>query len=467
MAFTLSATVGSTTVTLNDNNPFRLLSARGLSGAEIRRVTLQGPAQHGDTDLGYRLGARDIELQIGFLAATDAVLDGYRDTLRAIFRPLTATPVLLKITRDDGSIRQLDCNLSGELKIDLLPEYRPGHYHLATVRLRAPNPAYYDQVAGTVTTTGVGTALAPDWYLAGGAIGTASVLMLGTAPAQGAAWTYTGTITTTYTLAFRSAQEAFGTASKYAFHVNALGSVDPSLIASTDTSYMIETAPLYLGADFMPAGTTNFYLRYDSGALLAGANKVAFMAGTGHTVGFALPFQEMPIAGTARRWRSNDSNAASSRWTAAIDRYALYSPGLSDSQITALEPFMTGALGGTIGQTISTPYSGDLPGYPIISITGPISNVNITNVVTHDNLSFGTITIGAGTTYIIDTRPGYKTVLQGTTNKRGELSATSDLETFHISPDSPQGINPFVVYGINTGTATQVRFVYYNQYASF
>src|SRR5688572_9230343 len=109
MAFTLQAIVGSSTVTLTNKSPFGLLSAKGLAGAPVRRLTAQGAAQHGDTDLGFRLRPRELELEIGFRADTDAALDAHRDTLMAIFKPLPSTPVNLRGTRDDGDIRQLDC----------------------------------------------------------------------------------------------------------------------------------------------------------------------------------------------------------------------------------------------------------------------------------------------------------------------------------------------------------------------
>lgn len=477
MAFTLQAIVGSTTVTLTDGNPFELLSARGMGGAPVRRVTQQGPAQDGDTDTGYRLQPREIELAIGFKASTDAALDAHRDTLMGVFRPLTGTPVNLRATRDDAEVRQIDCHTIGEIKIDLLPEHRPGHYHRATVRLRAPDPAYYELAPGTVTVTGT-VGVAGSWWLAGGAIGSAQVMMSGGTPAQGSVWSYAGTIADSgsYTLAFRSGQES-GTASgsvTYAFAVdNTDGGEDFSFSATLNYDSATRYGVGYLGAysvgtSFMPSGTTNYFFRHDGSAQMTSADGLP-LAGKNRFNNIVIGVALLPISGTARRWRSNASGASGSYWNAAIPLYALYSPGLTGAQIAALDAYMSGVNGGTIGQVAAVAYEGNLPEFPTINIRGPISSPVITNLTTGHTLDFGTITIGAGTTYVIDTRYGYKTVTAGTVNKRGELSSDSDLGEFHLAPNptAPSGVNSIAMYGNNIGTATQIQIVYYNRFTSY
>lgn len=485
MAFNLQAIQGSTTVSLTDGNPFSLLSARGMGGAPVRRVTQQGPAQDGDTDKGYRLQPREIELAIGFKASTDAALDAHRDTLMGVFRPLTGTPVNLRATRDDDEIRQIDCHTIGEIRIDLLPEHRPGHYHRATVRLRAPDPAYYELAPGTVTVTGT-VGVAGNWYLAGGAIGSAQVMMSGGTPAQGEAWSYAGTIATedSYTLAFRATKVA-GTIEhtpQYAFYVET-GAVPNNDVAfgarlvSGVTFYGVglDTA-VQVGTAFMLTGTTNYFWRHigtapsadEYGFAETNVDLLYNITSVGNRVIVSSAW-EWPISGTARRWRSDGENTANSRWGGTIPLYALYSPGLSYAQMAALDAYMSGVNGGTIGQVAAVSYGGNLPEFPVINIRGPISSPLITNLTTGHTLDFGTITIGAGTTYIIDTRYGYKTVTAGTVNKRGELSSDSDLGEFHLAPNptAPSGVNSIVMYGNNIGTATQIQIVYYNRFTSY
>lgn len=382
MAFSLTATCSGTTLNLSNKSPYGLLYAKGMSGAVVRRVTERGPAQVGDTDVGFRLEPRIIELTIGFYATTDAILDGYRDSLTQFFKPLTSTVINLTVTRDDGAIRQLDCYTVDEIKIDWVKEHRAGHFHNATIKLRAPEPAYYNPTPGTVTVSGsAGTAT--DWYLAGGAIGTSSVLMSGGTPTQGQAWSYAGSIahTTSYTLAIRATQESFGTADKYMFYVDNTSLLENDIVLRAATSrYAANTSADGggdLGTAFMPAGTTNYYIRHGTSGLdgidpsgigLSTSANDVYAAGTASglvTVAPSFPpSTTRPIGGTARRWRSDATNTAASRWSGTILLYALYSPGLNATQIAALDTYMAGSVGGTVSIATYISYAGDLAEYP-------------------------------------------------------------------------------------------------------
>lgn len=470
MAKVLTAYRDNDSLVLTDA-PFSLLAARGMGGADVRRVTARGPAQQGDTDYGWRLNPRTIELEIGIEATTDAELDGYRRTLQGFFRPLPSTPVKLRVTRDDGADRQIDCYVVDKVRIALAPELRPGHYHRATILLYAPNPTFYDPVPGTVSIQG-SAGLAADWYLAGGLIGSARVLMQGGTPAQGQAWSYGGSIpsSTTWTLAVRMTQESLGTAVKYAFHVdNGASESDVSFRADT-TEYKVGDAGggQALGSAFMPSDTANYYFRHDpnrqlrpewpfiSDAITVNSDDIPLILSPGN----------VPIGGTARRWRSNAAGDASSYWGGSVIRYALYSPGLTKGEIDALDPFLSAAVGGTAYLSNSLNYTGDLPEYPTISITGPITSPRLLSAYTGHVLEFAGVTIGAGTTYVIDTRPTQKSVYAGTVNKKGDLSAWSDLGDFSITPDTVQGINVFYLTGTNTGTATTLSIVYNTRYSA-
>jgi hypothetical protein len=488
----LEAIQGSTTLTLMDttvsNNTYTTRVASGIGGAPVRRLTTAGAAQQGDSDVGYRLDPRNVTLFVGFRATTDALLDGYRDTLTGFFKPLSATLINLRLTRDDGEIRQLDVYTRGKIDIKWVKEHRLGHYHEATIVLRAAQPAWYELAPGTVTVTGV-AGTAADWYLAGGAIGTAQVMMSGGTPAQGATWSYAGSIdgTTSWTLALRAAQETIGAANKYMFYVDnselTTTKQDITLRAGTNSSggssfYANGTAfySYALGSAFMPAAITNYFIRHDVTGLITDSSGIAtthkdlYMPGfnSSGTVdpGFGTT-PTRPIAGATRRWRSDAANSVASRWASTLHLYALYSPGLSYGQMTALDAYMAGAVGGTTALVVSIPYEGDLPEYPVISITGPITGANIVNTETAEILNFGTNTIAALSTYIIDTRPGVKTVLYGTVNKRGELASYSKLDTWHLTPDTTTPHNIIYVTGTNTSAATSVSIVYYNRFSSY
>ena len=463
MAFTLTATQGSDSLTLT-SLPYSLLRATGMGGAAVRRVTTQGPKQHGDSDKGYRLLPRRFELQIGVKAATDALLDGYRDALVSLFKPLDDDPVQLQVTRDDGEVRALDCYLDGEIEIALVPGLRPGHYHRVTLPLVAPEPAYYGIAPGTATVTGT-VNLANQWWLAGGAIGTAQVLMSGGTPGSNATWAYAGTI--------------IGTATHYEIAIRA-GSVSPAGAKASLFEGGIGMAKFYRQTDTAGGDAGNPRYRFGGNSkvtngMIAGTQNYFYV-----NLGLFAPVPDLTpgyrkwitpvgtttieynsnIVGTAMRWRTDS-------WPGTIQLYALYSPSLNEPQRSALSVYMAGTPG-TVSQVVNVPYAGDLPEYPVISIRGPLTGASIVNTATGDALDFGTIAIGAGTTYVIDTRYGAKTVLAGTANKRGELTPDSDLGTWALVPDpiAAGGTNSIAVYGTGTGTATQVSIVYYNRFAS-
>lgn len=138
------AIVGSNTYNLSNGAPFHRLSTTGIGIAPVRRLTQQGPFQHGSTDLGFRLQNRLINLVILFSGVTAATADTHRDTLAEIFKPLTNTPVILRVTRDDGSIRRMNCYSVGITDMpDARPQRLPGTQEIL-VQLEAANPTWYD-----------------------------------------------------------------------------------------------------------------------------------------------------------------------------------------------------------------------------------------------------------------------------------------------------------------------------------
>lgn len=451
MAFALTAYLGSDSLALT-TSPYTLLRATGMGGANVRRVVSQGPGQDGDTDLGYRLGPRDIELVIGIEATTDALLDGYRDDLIAIFKPLPSTPVILRVTRDDATERQIDCYLRGEIGVSLTPIHRPGHYHRFTIPLRAADPAFYDTTSSSETTSGV-VVFIDNWWLAGGAIGTAQVLMHGTAPALNEAWSYTGTIPagTSWELAVRAEYVAStGTVAGMFSPSGDIAEGDVRFLKPTYKANAYYFGPFGLANNGMASGNRN-YFNYSDGS----KQYWVFPGGTAYTTPAGS------VNASIMAWRTLG-------WSGSVPLYALYQPSLSTAQRAALGVYMNGTAG-TATTTIAIPYVGDLPEYPIISLTGPISSPSITNTSTGEVLDFGTITIGAGTTYVVDTRYGYKTVKAGTVDRKYELTDDSDLGEWHIAPApvAPGGTNVIVVGGSASGSALQVEVTYYNRYSSF
>lgn len=124
----------------------------------------------------------------------------------------------------------------------------------------------------------------------------------------------------------------------------------------------------------------------------------------------------------------------------------------------------TSAFGGSYDIT----YAGTWLSYPIITVTGPVTNFSITNASKNQNITLitGTV-IPAGTTLRFDLRYGYKTVTDSAgTNRISWVDSSSELAQFAIypAPDVTDSINSIVVTGTGTTTASSVTLAYYNRY---
>jgi hypothetical protein len=118
----------------------------------------------------------------------------------------------------------------------------------------------------------------------------------------------------------------------------------------------------------------------------------------------------------------------------------------------------------------SIAYRGDWKEYPVIRVRGPISDPVIANAATGETLDFTGFTIGSTDYYDIDTRYGRKTVVNsGGDNKIAQLSADSDLDTFHLAadPETAGGVNVLTLAGTATSGSTLLTISYYNRYTGF
>jgi len=113
-------------------------------------------------------------------------------------------------------------------------------------------------------------------------------------------------------------------------------------------------------------------------------------------------------------------------------------------------------------------YLGTWLSYPIITVTGPVTNFSITNTSSGQNITLvpGTV-IAAATTLRFDLRYGFKTVTdQAGVNRIGLIDSTSELAQFAIfpAPDVPNGINNLVVSGTGTTIASSVYLSYFDRF---
>jgi hypothetical protein len=128
-------------------------------------------------------------------------------------------------------------------------------------------------------------------------------------------------------------------------------------------------------------------------------------------------------------------------------------------------------IGSAFTSSLSFAYNGDVAEYPIVTVYGPLGSVSVTNETTGEVLSFGTHTLGSGNYWQIDTRYGYKTVVDsGGTSQLAKLDSDSDLATFHIAaaPDATGGTNVITLAGTGVVVGTPTLAVSYrNRYLSF
>lgn len=121
----------------------------------------------------------------------------------------------------------------------------------------------------------------------------------------------------------------------------------------------------------------------------------------------------------------------------------------------------------SINTTTTLTYGGTWLSYPIITAVGPITGLSITNNTTGQVISLGSVAIGAGTTYTIDLRYGYKTVKTDTgVNKIADVTAASNLATWAIvpSPTATDGVNSITVTSSSSSSPAAVTFTYYTRY---
>ena len=113
-----------------------------------------------------------------------------------------------------------------------------------------------------------------------------------------------------------------------------------------------------------------------------------------------------------------------------------------------------------IGGTQVLSNAGNWFSFPVIRVTGPITNPVITNNTTSQAITI-TATIGAGAYYDINLLYGQKTVFDNLgVNRISTVSAASALATWTLQP----GNNTIAITGTGTTAATNINFDYRVRY---
>jgi len=127
---------------INDGVSYWQLGDAGMGTPEIQRLAQSGPNQHGETDMGYRLKSRQLQLVLLWQSTNESTYWQMRDTTMALFAPRSYAR-WLRLTRPDGQIRQIDVHPTGAM--DFPSQQRVGvSTQQVAITFQAPDPTWYD-----------------------------------------------------------------------------------------------------------------------------------------------------------------------------------------------------------------------------------------------------------------------------------------------------------------------------------
>lgn len=120
----------------------------GTGMTPVRRITEQGPDQHGVSDLGFRLDQRTVGLVLTFTGADDTAVERKQERIYGLFKPRDVAYSLRFRTPGRRRLYQIDCHtvqgpdFSSQEERDGLraPIYR------AALQVYAPDPVFYNPV---------------------------------------------------------------------------------------------------------------------------------------------------------------------------------------------------------------------------------------------------------------------------------------------------------------------------------
>lgn len=140
---TLSAIVKGVTYSLDDGTYCYWLADDGLGMSPMHRLSDRGPLQHGDTDRGYRLDPRKINLVLDIDGQSQADMESKKLTLLSIFKPMN-DPITIEMARSDGTYN-IDCHYVSDMSMP--SNDRQGWNQKVVISLKANDPTWYASVA--------------------------------------------------------------------------------------------------------------------------------------------------------------------------------------------------------------------------------------------------------------------------------------------------------------------------------
>jgi hypothetical protein len=144
----------SVALDLSDLSNFVLENYEGFGMAPLRRITERGPLQHGQSDVGYRLEPRLIQLVLALRSTSWIGFYARRQELLNHFSPVDDSPIILRFTQPDGTVRQIDGYVIDGPDFPKQSAVRSLVQRVA-LRISCPDPAWYDPTRQSVRIVGV------------------------------------------------------------------------------------------------------------------------------------------------------------------------------------------------------------------------------------------------------------------------------------------------------------------------
>lgn len=117
--------------------------------ADVERYASRGAQQDGDTDEGFTLLPRFMNLVFGVTGTSPSALWTKINHLVRVFKP-EADPITLNFSTLDGQARRIDCHFAGGLKLPTV-DRQGGFYQRVGVVLKANNPVFYNPTLNVLT----------------------------------------------------------------------------------------------------------------------------------------------------------------------------------------------------------------------------------------------------------------------------------------------------------------------------
>ncbi len=144
-------------------------------------------------------------------------------------------------------------------------------------------------------------------------------------------------------------------------------------------------------------------------------------------------------------------------WKSLEEKHYLFT--LGEAIVFFNSPFFPLSLSkGTISGTILTDNLGDVEAYPIITATGPLSSLEVSNHTTGKSLEFPSLSLEEGQTLTIDARPDVLSVTLGGSNAFPLMSADSSLWSL------PPGSNDLRILTAGTSESSSVRLSFIEEF---